>query len=95
MLRGGAGGIVDSLTSSGTPERDAHVYAEGVRRGGSLVTVRVPDDREMEVTRILAKYPAVDTMARGDEYRRAGWRQFDENAAPYAPAIRDRPAPLR
>lgn len=31
---GAAGGIIGALTSSGVPERDAHFYAEGVRRGG-------------------------------------------------------------
>ena len=40
---GAAGGIVGALTDSGVPERDANVYAEGVRRGGTLVTARVDD----------------------------------------------------
>jgi len=30
---GAAGGIVGALTNSGVPERQANVYAEGVRRG--------------------------------------------------------------
>src|SRR6202044_3420067 len=45
---GAAGGLVGSLTSSGVPERDAHVYAEGVRRGGTLVSARVDDARAMD-----------------------------------------------
>ncbi|MGF6178734.1 hypothetical protein ABIE33_007054 [Ensifer sp. 4252] len=32
------GGIIGALTDSGVPEEDAHVYAEGVRRGETLVT---------------------------------------------------------
>src|SRR5208337_657093 len=40
-----AGGLVGSLTGAGVPERDAQFYAEGVRRGGTLVTVRVDDAR--------------------------------------------------
>src|SRR6185437_13482826 len=39
-----AGGLVGSLTAAGVPEREAHVYAEGVRRGSSLVTVRAGPD---------------------------------------------------
>lgn len=42
---GAAGGIVGALTDAGVDERDAHVYAEGVRRGGTLVTARVDDSR--------------------------------------------------
>ena len=30
---GAAGGIIGSLTRAGVDEDDAHVYAEGVRRG--------------------------------------------------------------
>jgi hypothetical protein len=33
-----------SLTDAGVDERDAHVYAEGVRRGGTLVSARVDED---------------------------------------------------
>jgi len=43
-LAGGAtGGIIGALTQTGVSQEDAQVYAEGVRRGGSLVTVRVPE----------------------------------------------------
>jgi len=42
---GAAGGIIGSLTSAGVDEDDAHVYAEGVRRGSTLVSVRVDDDQ--------------------------------------------------
>jgi len=43
MVAASAAGI-GGLTESGVPENDAHVYAEGVRRGGTLVTARVDDD---------------------------------------------------
>src|SRR5579864_5142656 len=35
---GVVGGIIGALTQAGVSEDDAHVYAEGVRRGGTLVT---------------------------------------------------------
>jgi hypothetical protein len=38
-LGGLVGGLVGALRKSGVSEKDAHVYAEGVRRGGILVTV--------------------------------------------------------
>ena len=37
------GGIVGALTQAGVSDEDAQVYAEGVRRGGTLVTARVND----------------------------------------------------
>ncbi len=37
------GGIVGALTEAGVSEQDAHSYAEGVRRGGTLVSARVAD----------------------------------------------------
>src|SRR6188474_1765526 len=35
------GGIVGALTQAGVSEEDAHSYAEGIRRGGTLVSARV------------------------------------------------------
>ena len=40
-----AGGLLGALTGSGLSEEESHVYAEGVRRGGNLVTVRTDDSR--------------------------------------------------
>jgi hypothetical protein len=38
---GAAGGVVGALMEAGVSENDAAGYAEGVRRGGTLVTIRV------------------------------------------------------
>ena len=44
---GAAGGVVGALIEAGVSEDDAAGYAEGVRRGGTLVTVKVmARDRE-------------------------------------------------
>ena len=45
VVGGAAGGLVGSLTGAGVPAPDANFYAEGVRRGGTLVTARVDDAR--------------------------------------------------
>jgi hypothetical protein len=50
------------------PERDAHFYAEGVRRGGTLVTARVDDARASAAREILLRYKAVDPTVRGAAY---------------------------
>lgn len=82
---GAVGGIVGALSSTGMPEEEANVYAESIRRGDTLVTVRVADDREMEATRILSRFPSVSPATRAEEYQGTGWRRFDETGAPYLP----------
>src|SRR6476661_10815182 len=61
-LAGGAtGGLIGALTQSGIGEQEAHAYAEGVRRGGTLVTVRVPDTDRARVDAILDRHSPMDT----------------------------------
>jgi len=49
------GGIIGALTEAGVSEEDAHTYAEGVRRGGTLVTARVPDADRAKLDAILER----------------------------------------
>lgn len=81
---GATGGIIGALTDSGVPESDAHVYAEGVRRGGSLVTARVDDRRVSEAETILSNARRVDLIARRQAYEQQGWREFDPVLDPYS-----------
>jgi len=80
---GAAGGIVGALTTSGVPENHAHIYAEGVRRGGTLVTARVADDRVAEANTVLEGSRRVNVDTRGNAYRQAGWSRFDADAPVY------------
>lgn len=82
---GGAatGGIVGALKSAGHTDEDANVYAESVRRGGTLVSARVPEERASEAEATLNRFKGADAGSRGQEYRQSGWSEFDENAAPY------------
>ena len=84
-MGGAAGGIVGSLTGAGVPERDANFYAEGVRRGGTLVTARVDDARAPIAREILQRHKWVDPAVRSATYREGGWTSFDESAPPYTP----------
>ena len=77
----GAGGLLGSLTGAGHSEPDAHVYAEGVRRGGTLVSVRVDDSRAQQVETMLNSTGRVDLAQRGADYRAGGWDRFDESRA--------------
>lgn len=77
---GAAGGIIGSLTSAGVDEDEAHVYAEGVRRGSVLVSARVNDDREDVARSIINENRAIDIDARRAMYREEGWERFDETS---------------
>jgi hypothetical protein len=82
-LAGGAtGGIIGALTQAGISKEDAPVYAEGLRRGGTLLTARVPDGERSRYEAILNR-SAVDIRERGALYRKSGWTGFDEKAKPY------------
>jgi hypothetical protein len=80
------GGLVGSLTEAGVSDDHAHVYAEGVRRGGTLVTARVDEGRVAAVESIVRRHHPVDPDARGKLYRGRGWTAFDDTAAPYTPS---------
>lgn len=80
---GVAGGLVGALTDAGVPEEQAHVYAEGVRRGGTVVSARVDEGLVTEARAILNRSRDVDINERGSSYRSEGWTRFDEKAQPY------------
>jgi len=77
------GGLVGALTDYGVSEPDAHVYSEGVRRGGTLVTVRTDDSRAGEAERILNAQGPVNIEARRDYYRGTGWTAYDPKSPGY------------
>ena len=81
---GAVGGLVGALTQAGVSEEDAHVYAEGVRRGGTLVTAKVPETDRQRYEAILDR-SAVDIRERARLYEEGGWNRFDPNAPPYTP----------
>jgi len=79
---GVAGGIVGALTRAGHSEEDANYYAETVRRGGTVVSVRVADDQVPAVEAILDGATPINRDERLAEYRAGGWNRFDEAAIP-------------
>jgi hypothetical protein len=73
-LAGGvAGGIVGALVGLGIPEEEARVYAEGVRRGGTLVVLQTEDNRVDEAQRIMERYNPVNIEHRAERWREEGW----------------------
>jgi hypothetical protein len=76
------GGIIGALTEAGISEEDAHTYAEGVRRGGTLVTARVPDSDRARFESILNQ-SSVDIVSRRASWQKSGWQRFDPQSKPY------------
>jgi hypothetical protein len=78
------GGVVASLVDFGIPEEEAHVYAESLRRGATLVSVATDDASSARAEDILNRHHPLDVEDRGEFYRDAGWNEFDHEGQPYA-----------
>ena len=77
------GGVLGALKDAGHTDEEAHVYAEGVRRGGTLVSVRCDSgDHRAIAERVLNG--GVDAVTRGADYRANGWQSCDGSAEPYS-----------
>jgi hypothetical protein len=85
-----AGGLIGGLTDMGVSKADAEYYAESVRRGGALVTVRADDSRAERAAEVMREHGAIDIERRAERWRERGWTGFDEKAAPYTRADLDR-----
>lgn len=59
-LGAAAGGLVGALVEVGIPNEPAESYAEGVRRGGVLLTLRSSNTRAAEAVEILNRYNPID-----------------------------------
>jgi hypothetical protein len=76
------GGVVGALTQAGISKEDAPIYAEGVRRGGTLVSARVPDVDRNRLEAVLNK-SAVNLRERIASWQKSGWTTFDPSNMPY------------
>lgn len=76
------GGAVGALTQAGVSEDEAPLYAEGVRRGGTLVSARVPDADRARYEAILNQ-SSVNLTERKAAWQKTGWNNYDPAAQPY------------
>ncbi len=83
------GGLLGALVDYGLSEDQAHVYAESVRRGGTLVSVRVDESRSQQAETIMRRHGPIDMEQRGRMYRDEGWSKYDASAPSYTPAEMD------
>ncbi|MCK2056090.1 hypothetical protein [Methylobacterium sp. 37f] len=82
-----AGGLAGGLTGAGLSETDAHTYSEGVRRGGTLVTVRADQAHATRVMDILEEHGSIDVDERAQNWRADGWTAPQAAAATSPDAI--------
>lgn len=78
------GGIIGALTEAGVSKEDASRYAEGVRRGGTLVSARVPDQDRARLDALLHE-KSVNLGERSATWQKAGWTDFDAASPPLSP----------
>src|ERR1700732_121113 len=72
-IGGVTGGLLGALTNAGISEEDAHVFVEGVRRGGTLVAARMPQ-AELPKIESMMNQSAVKLSERCGLYRKSGWQ---------------------
>ena len=93
-----AGGPVSALMECGIVEGDAHVFAEGIRRGGAIVAARADDEMEAEqAALVMNQHGACDIDACATGWRSQGWAGQIDPAEPvtiegYAYVFGDYPA---
>lgn len=76
---GAAGSVIGMMAEAGVAVNEAEVYAESIRRGGSLVSARVPAADRDRLEAVL--HPSsVDIGQRRESLTADGWTQFDPNA---------------
>lgn len=66
-------GFWQSIKDMFVPDEDAHGYAEGIRRGGTLLTARVDETQADRVIDILDDDGTVDFEQRQQGWRNEGW----------------------
>lgn len=77
-----AGGMIGYFKDIGVSDEEAEYYAEGIRRGGSVVTVKCDEDDVSKVTRLLNDNGATDINKHVDDWRTTGWSGYDPKAEP-------------
>lgn len=78
-----AGGLVGALVEMGIPDTDAQLYAEGIRRGGTLLVVRAANHQVDTALEALHRHNPADIDRHAECWRGEGWTGYDKNCRPY------------
>jgi uncharacterized membrane protein len=75
-----SGGAIGALTDLGVSDEHANVYAESLRRGGTLIAVRTDAIPSPSIAAIMDRYGPVNPDTRATQYRSEGWNKFEDSA---------------
>ena len=78
------GGLAGSLVGAGVSSDDADHYAEGVRRGGTLISVEAEDTMVDKAYQIMKNHDVVDLKDRSTTWSNSGSTTTPERAADQA-----------
>jgi len=74
-------GFWEALKDFFLPEEDRYTYAEGLRRGGYLVTVSTTEANYQRALDLLDREGAVNIDERAQSWRKEGWTGYASGAA--------------
>lgn len=74
-------GFWASLSDIFMPDEDRYTYAEGLQRGGYLLTAQVPDGLEDAAIDVLERSGSVDLDERSASWRQSGWTGYEAASA--------------
>jgi uncharacterized membrane protein len=78
-----AGSFIGAFVDWELKDTEADLFAEGVRRGGTLVAVRAEGAAAERARAILDRHNLVNMSERVALWRKLGWTKFDSKARPY------------
>ena len=77
IVGGVVGVIIGLLTDHGVSGKDSALYAEGLKRGGTLLSVAVEDSLGGKVAEILKNHSAAKVEERPGDWSAEGWVSLD------------------
>jgi uncharacterized protein (TIGR02271 family) len=70
-------GLWATIKSLFVPDEDRHVYSEGIRRGGVVLSAELEEDQIRHAMDVFEDHGAVDLDAREAEWRSSGWQGYE------------------
>lgn len=81
-IRSETSNILRALENMGLNKDQAGMFAEGVLRGGAMITVQINDEMAGKTKGILDAFDPIDMKSRVSEWEKNGWSGFDPNYLP-------------
>lgn len=81
-LGAAVGGLMGALVGAGVSEDKAAVYTEGLRRGATLVAIKVEESTVPQVEALMQQHGALDVEEQADQWRKEGWQSRETPTEP-------------